>query len=185
MIEASCTPEWGSPAALSTKIITDWCIAPVWRAAQYGAVLSERAAANIKRLRKDKGLSQTDLARRLNPPTVYQQIDKLETGERRLTLDWIEKIAQGLQVSPMELLGSEASAWQTQLSEEVAREVARVLAVAALNGAEPGAGTVEVLAVMLREFAGIFRRYPQALTDPEIARPVLDFAAQRLASQAS
>lgn len=172
-------------ALRSSKIVTEWCVANRTCTINPLSMLSQRVAANIKRMRETKGLSQDKLAKMCEPTTVYQQIDKLETGERRLTLDWVERIAKALGVGPLQLIGGEASAWQTNLNEQVAAEVGRTLAKTILDGQEPDADTVEALALMLVGFAGIFRRYPQALTDPEIARPILDFAAEQYGRRAS
>lgn len=56
----------------------------------------------IAELRKDRRLSLEKLADRVG--TTRQQIHKLETGGRRLTQDWMEKIGTALNVSPAELI---------------------------------------------------------------------------------
>lgn len=52
--------------------------------------------------RKRKGWSQAELARHVG--TSQPQIDRLEKGERRLTEDWMKRLAKVLQVRPADLL---------------------------------------------------------------------------------
>jgi len=59
-------------------------------------------ANNIKRMRKLKGWTLQKLADALG--TSRSQVDKLERGERRLTVDWLDKVATALECSPLELL---------------------------------------------------------------------------------
>ncbi|HEY8351118.1 MAG TPA: helix-turn-helix transcriptional regulator [Sphingomonadales bacterium] len=58
----------------------------------------------IRELRKQKGLTLQELGERVRPPTTAQTIGRLETGQRKLTLDWLDKIAEALDVAPMELI---------------------------------------------------------------------------------
>lgn len=61
----------------------------------------------IARLRKLKGLSQDELAEGIG--TTRNNLGKLERGDRRLNMDWIEKIADRLGVEPYEVLITEGS----------------------------------------------------------------------------
>jgi transcriptional regulator with XRE-family HTH domain len=58
-------------------------------------------AANVERLREQRGLTQEQLgwAAGLHQTAVA----RIESGERRPTLDTVFKIAQGLEVPPAEL----------------------------------------------------------------------------------
>ena len=56
----------------------------------------------IKEIRKRKNITQVELAKRLS--ISQGAIQKLETGERGLDLEWIEKISKALNVKPWELL---------------------------------------------------------------------------------
>lgn len=58
----------------------------------------------IRELRKQKGLTLQELGERVRPPTTAQTIGRLETGQRKLTLEWLDKIAEALAVTPMELI---------------------------------------------------------------------------------
>lgn len=60
------------------------------------------AGNGIARLRKLKGLSQDDLAEAIG--TTRNALGKLERGDRRLNMDWIEKIAEKMGVEPYEVL---------------------------------------------------------------------------------
>ncbi len=60
---------------------------------------------NIREIRKQKGLTLHQVAARIRPqPTTAQTIGRLETGSRKVTLDWLEKIAAALQCSVAELM---------------------------------------------------------------------------------
>jgi transcriptional regulator with XRE-family HTH domain len=144
------------------------------------AMLAGTIGANIKAARKAKGWSLERLAARVEPPTSYQQISRLEQG-RMLTIDWIEKIAKALGADPLELMGgtSESRPLAEGMSEQVSAEVARVVAQVALQGKEPEPGTVEALTLILKELSATFARHPQAYQDPAIALPVVDLAARR------
>jgi transcriptional regulator with XRE-family HTH domain len=145
-------------------------------------MLSERVSGNIKRLRKARGWSKEQLAQRCVPKTVQQQIAKLEDGERRLTLEWVERIAAAMGLDPIDLMvDREPVAFE--LSEQVAIEVARTLAMAALEGREPEPGIVQVLSLMLQELTATFSKHPQAYRDPAVARPVVDMTSRRYARE--
>ncbi len=58
----------------------------------------------IRQLRKQYGLSQQELAQRIG--TTGQQVGHLEAGRRKLTQDWMERLAAGLDCGPAELFGS-------------------------------------------------------------------------------
>ncbi len=56
----------------------------------------------IREIRLSRGLSQDELAERAG--TTKAQISKLENSLRRLTEDWMQRIAKGLDCRPSELL---------------------------------------------------------------------------------
>jgi transcriptional regulator with XRE-family HTH domain len=144
---------------------------------QRGSVLSVRIQENIKRLRERRGLSRPQLGARLDPPTSGQQIEKLEKGQRALTVDWIERIAIALDVDPAALVAGESG--EFTLTPQVADEVARSIARVALRGAEPDRGTVQVLALLLTELFEMFARHPATRADLQAARPAIDFLARQ------
>ncbi len=64
--------------------------------------------STLRELRQAAGLSQEKLAELAG--TSQPQINKLETGQRKMTVDWAVKLAQSLGVEPARLLGLEAVA---------------------------------------------------------------------------
>lgn len=145
------------------------------------AVLATKISENIWRIREAKGVSRTQLGQRMSPPTSSQQIERLEKGERRLTVEWIERIARGLGVDPAELIAGQGE--QFAMTPEVAEEIALELARIALQGGEPSPGIVSDLALVLQALSETFARHPVARRDPQVVRPVIDLLAHRFARQ--
>lgn len=58
----------------------------------------------IREVRRAKGLTLDDVARRCSPPTTAQTIGRLETGTRTVSVDWINRIAAALDVAPSALV---------------------------------------------------------------------------------
>jgi len=63
----------------------------------------------IRDVRREKGLTLAEVAQRCSPPTTAQTIGRLETGMRNLSLAWMNRIADALEVEPQLLLSSEAA----------------------------------------------------------------------------
>lgn len=59
----------------------------------------------LKHVRKQRGLTLAELAARIG--TTADQLSRLERGERQVTLGWLERIARGLNVEPVSLIGGE------------------------------------------------------------------------------
>lgn len=59
---------------------------------------------SIRSVRKAKGFTLDDVAQRCNPPTTAQTIGRLETGARTLSLGWLNRIADALEVSSADLV---------------------------------------------------------------------------------
>ncbi|MEB4858347.1 helix-turn-helix domain-containing protein [Priestia megaterium] len=55
----------------------------------------------IRTIRKAKGLTQDELAKRCGLQNTY--IGGIEQGERNISLQSVEKLAEGLEVGPFEL----------------------------------------------------------------------------------
>jgi transcriptional regulator with XRE-family HTH domain len=73
--------------------------------------LSRRIVQNrIAALRHERALTLGALAERVG--TTKAQIQKLERGHRRLSLDWMERIARGLNVRMSDLLPADQVACQ-------------------------------------------------------------------------
>lgn len=58
----------------------------------------------IREIRERHGLSAAQLAERVG--TTQPQITRLERGERRLTVDWMQRIAAALNCDPMDLVAA-------------------------------------------------------------------------------
>ena len=85
----------------------------------------------VREWRRRKGLSIEELAR--SSRTTASQISKLERGERRLTVDWMTRLAKALgcrreDLLPSEMEGPARSAPVLPLDRELLRRMARVLA---------------------------------------------------------
>ena len=64
----------------------------------------------IREVRRARGLTLDDVARRCAPPTTAQTIGRLETGTRTVSIGWLNRIAQALGVEAQDLVdGSETS----------------------------------------------------------------------------
>jgi len=60
---------------------------------------------NLKKYRKDKNLTVTELAKRSKGEFSQSRLSNYETGARSLTIDAAKKLAVLLDVSPSQLLG--------------------------------------------------------------------------------
>ena len=67
--------------------------------------LNRRVGANLRRIRAARGTSQEAYALELGWDRTY--VGGLERGERNLTLDTLEELAQRVGVDPLELLREE------------------------------------------------------------------------------
>jgi transcriptional regulator with XRE-family HTH domain len=63
----------------------------------------------IRDIRREKGMTLSDVAAACEPPTTAQTIGRLETGMRNLSLVWMNRIAAALQVEPEMLVRGEES----------------------------------------------------------------------------
>jgi transcriptional regulator with XRE-family HTH domain len=58
----------------------------------------------IRLMRVQRGLTLQQLAARIDPPASYQQVARLERDQRRLTWEWLKRIAEALDCVPMDLI---------------------------------------------------------------------------------
>lgn len=58
----------------------------------------------IREVRRAKGLTLDDVARRCHPPTTAQTIGRLETGTRTVSVAWLNRIAAALGVDSADLV---------------------------------------------------------------------------------
>lgn len=100
----------------------------------------------IRDIRKAKGLTLADLAAACDPPTTAQTIGRLETGMRRLSLGWMNKIAAAMGVEPASLMRDRAAPAAQIVADLTAagpqaltapREALAPDALAGVEGAQP------------------------------------------------
>jgi transcriptional regulator with XRE-family HTH domain len=64
----------------------------------------------IREVRRARGMTLDDVARACKPPTTPQTIGRLETGTRTVSVGWLNRIADALEVDAQDLVqASEAS----------------------------------------------------------------------------
>jgi len=95
-------------------------------------------------LRVEKGLSLTDLARLAG--TTKAQIQKLERGERRLSLQWMSRLARALDVKMSDLLPQDTVACQHGAEER------EILAIVSQLPAEDRVALVRIANDLLMTF---------------------------------
>ncbi|MEM8799890.1 MAG: helix-turn-helix transcriptional regulator [Pseudomonadota bacterium] len=109
----------------------------------------------IRQIRKARGLTLAEVAARVRPePTSAATIGRLETGLRRVTIEWLNKIADALECSPEDLVVHEntVSAGFVSLAEQrlhsentgyrASDELLRSLLSAPATGVTDGTGPV-------------------------------------------
>jgi transcriptional regulator with XRE-family HTH domain len=64
----------------------------------------------IREVRRARGLTLDDVARRCEPPTTPQTIGRLETGTRTVSMGWLNRIAKALGVKAQDLVDGDESA---------------------------------------------------------------------------
>src|ERR671927_457371 len=61
----------------------------------------------IREVRRARGMTLDDVARRCDPPTTAQTIGRLETGTRTVSIGWLNRIARALGVDAQDLVAVE------------------------------------------------------------------------------
>src|SRR3954469_3965184 len=64
----------------------------------------------IREVRRARGLTLDDVARRCDPQTTPQTIGRLETGTRTVSVGWLNRIAKALAVDAQDLVEGGKSA---------------------------------------------------------------------------
>jgi transcriptional regulator with XRE-family HTH domain len=103
---------------------------PNWVFRQPGEWIRIATMNRVREWRQRRGLSIEELARRSR--TSPSQISKLERGERRLTLDWMSRLAKALScrredLLPNDLEGAPSSGSGGPLDRELLRRMGRAL----------------------------------------------------------
>lgn len=65
--------------------------------------------ARIREIRKSRGLSMKQLAASMEGNVHFTTIAKIETGKMRISMDWLRRISQALDVTPFEIVWDEMS----------------------------------------------------------------------------
>src|SRR5881275_3035830 len=58
----------------------------------------------IREVRRARGLTLDEVARRCDPPTTAQTIGRLETGTRTVSIGWLNRIGKALGVEAQDLV---------------------------------------------------------------------------------
>ena len=64
----------------------------------------------IREVRRARGMTLDDVARKCDPPTTAQTIGRLETGTRTVSVGWLNRIAKALGVDAQDLVEADAAA---------------------------------------------------------------------------
>jgi transcriptional regulator with XRE-family HTH domain len=72
--------------------------------ANEGPRIDPAAGARMRQYREKLGLGQKVVAERCEPPTTAQQIGRLESGQRKVTMEWAKRVAPALGVDPETIL---------------------------------------------------------------------------------
>ncbi len=108
----------------------------------------------IREVRRAKGLTLHDVAARCKPPTTPQTIGRLETGTRTVSVGWLNRIAQALDVEAADLV---------RLPERADLPVAAVLSPAGATAPRreavvvPAQATPNLVAVLVEAGLGDYR----------------------------
>lgn len=108
----------------------------------------------IREVRRAKGLTLHDVAARCKPPTTPQTIGRLETGTRTVSVGWLNRIAQALDVEAADLV---------RLPERADLPVAAVLSPAGASAPRreavvvPAQATPNLVAVLVEAGLGDYR----------------------------
>lgn len=148
--------------------------------------------SRIREVRRAKGMTLAEVAARCNPPTTAVTIGRLETGVRSLSVSWLSRIAEALDVDPKSLIaeaGDETIPVAALLSAEGPHAASEPMV---LRSPIPGAATI---GLVVRASQGDYRagdvlwleqlppeRFAEALNmDILVPRPVGRFAFGRMA----
>ncbi|WP_347304198.1 helix-turn-helix transcriptional regulator [Croceibacterium sp. TMG7-5b_MA50] len=83
----------------------------------------------IRDIRQEKGLTLAQVAAACDPPTTAQTIGRLETGMRKLSLDWMNTIAAALKVEPNLLVREGSETGQPKIVARLGEGGAEALTV--------------------------------------------------------
>lgn len=108
----------------------------------------------IREVRRAKGLTLQDVASRCKPPTTPQTIGRLETGTRTVSVGWLNRIAEALDIEAADLV---------RLPERADLPVAAILGAAGAHAPRresvvvPAQATPNLIAVLVEAGIGDYR----------------------------
>lgn len=108
----------------------------------------------IREVRRARGLTLDDVARRCDPPTTAQTIGRLETGTRTVSVGWLNRIAAALSVEAQDLVEG---------TDRAALKVAAVLGAAGAHAPRkssivvPPHATEDQIAILVASSVGDYR----------------------------
>lgn len=108
----------------------------------------------IRDVRRAKGLTLEEVARRCTPPTTAQTIGRLETGARTVSVGWLNRIAAALGVAAADLV-TLPDRVEVPVAASLAPDGARALAQPALSRAPVATG--DLVAVTVAAGVGDYR----------------------------
>jgi transcriptional regulator with XRE-family HTH domain len=150
--------------------------------------------SQLREIRKSRGLTLAELAAMCRPPTTAVTIGRLETGMRKMTVPWLERLATALDLDPADLLPGDVST-SVPVAAILGRDgAAAPTSPSSLPPPVPGGRHV---ALLVQSSAGDYRagdilwleqlppeRFGEAInTDILVPRPVGRFAFGRLAAR--
>lgn len=110
--------------------------------------------SRLRQIRKAQGLTLAEVASRCTPPTTAVTVGRLETGTRQLTVAWIDKLAQALDVQPRDLIADtdeQTVLVAAQLTADGARALSQPLSFLPPS---PGTG---IIGLMVQDSQGDYR----------------------------
>jgi transcriptional regulator with XRE-family HTH domain len=66
--------------------------------------IEDEMITRIREVRRARGMTLDDVARRCEPPTTPQTVGRLETGTRTVSVGWLNRIAKALGVEAQDLV---------------------------------------------------------------------------------
>ncbi len=118
-----------------------------------------RIGARIAALRLEQNLSMDRLGERCHPPASGSQINKIEKGLTQLTMDWIYRIADALDVHYLDIL------------EPLPPQEAKLLQFYRGMSEEKATAVIQVAEAMAKGDTGDGATRPAATDEPRRARP--------------
>lgn len=116
----------------------------------------DKAPNRIREFREALGWSQSDLALKLVPKTSQPQIDRLEKADRRLTVEWMTRVAKALSVAPADLIPGEKDTDRSHAMVASGEKIPSVMLSPGAQGALAGPKDLPILGFVKAGTDGFF-----------------------------